>query len=193
MNKVTILKKIAEHIQYFKNATGYLFFNDSSSLPASYSTVASNSSTITVVNQLIGHLTNKLKYTEVYSFPSLKAKSVISHSAQYNIRIYPNRRVENIKHSTSVSITDIPLLAVDSDGNTIEALVKGGGLKDSVSITNAHNSLTDIGRFGYPSAASASVIIELPSSIKETFSEQEIISLIKKYSSGGVQLNILYY
>jgi len=192
LNIKNVLNSIRYKISYLKNGHWHLYNYNGKLLPNSTVVLSALDSNISIIRDFIYSLPNHRNIE--------KRKSEIDVVAStYNIGIYSNHSKENFESITAPTIYDIPLCVKDENDNIIDARVSGGGVtkqyvNDMIGTDKFINSYTDIGRWdGLPTAASTAVMIELPSSIKDIYTEEYILSVVKKYMVLGTHPVIKYY
>jgi len=198
MNRKTNTDQMVSHIQYFKNSAWKADTFRNKELPSSVISITEDTDFNNMKDAQLANLSELLANSPKYKTPRSKSMTISQGTRSDSVRICPNRHFEQIKNDQTVNVNEVPVVLIDSDGQIIDARIKGGGLKDdfikaSIGKNLFISSLTELGRVGMPTAAAASIMLELPSDIKTKYDEATILDAIKKFTAGGTHVTVTYY
>lgn len=114
------------------------------------------------------------------------------------VTVYTNRHHEVLSDPEGTTAGEI-LLGMVNNGTLIDMRVSGGGLKrkyveEQSNINPWIGSFADIGRYdGLPTGIGTISVVELPTSILSTYSEQDILKIVRKYMAAGIEPVIKFF
>ena len=149
------------------------------------SNVTALAANVTLVNDLIFA-------NPIYSTFQGDTKHNYSRTLNAYVSVHPNRSHEVLADPEETAAGEI-LLGMINNTQLIDMRVSGGGLKkkyveEQSDINPWIGSFADIGRYdGTPTGIGVITVIELPVSMLDTYSEQDILKIVRKYTALGIE------
>jgi len=198
MNTQTILTNISMLLDSFRNSQWRIGNILSKTFPFSYETLSDYALYENLKGLHLNKMTSAIADTPAYYQCAGKSKSIIRKTLSSDVSIYSNTKLLDIKSDTVVDQNSIPIVMVDVDDNIIDARVSGGGFNDIFFETDKNRttaySCADRGHYdGRPTGAVASIMIECPDTLLTEVNEEQLKSIIRKYTALGVFPIVTYY